>query len=213
MTNYDQIKAVINEFADSYGQKAEIEASLSEISVNDVDSKNVKMLYETERKNMKVIAMDEVAHNVFRVARFPESNKDSDSPASADGFVINENNEWYFIEFKDQKISKAKESVIKKAYQNWHWLVDILYEMRDRHLYDTFNYENPIAFAKTNVVYILVVSEDKNYSEIDKIRKCILAGQKFQPEYMKKLEKYIFKDAYVYTPQLLEREFVKKFKY
>ena len=56
------MKAVINGFADSYGQTAEIEASLSEISANDVDPKNVKVVYEAERKGMKVIAMDEVAH-------------------------------------------------------------------------------------------------------------------------------------------------------
>ena len=79
--------------------------------------------------------------------------------------------------------------------------------------YDTFNYENPISFAKENVVYILVVSEEKNIVDVDKISKCILAGEKFQPEYMKKLEKYIFKEAYVYTPQVLEKEFVKKFTY
>ena len=48
---------------------------------------------------------------------------------------------------------------------------------------------------------------------MDKIRKCILVGEKFQPEHMKKLEKYIFKEAYVYTPQVLEKEFVKKFTY
>ena len=48
---------------------------------------------------------------------------------------------------------------------------------------------------------------------MDKIRKCILAGEKFQTEYLKKLEKYIFKEAYVYTPQVLENEFVKKFTY
>ena len=79
--------------------------------------------------------------------------------------------------------------------------------------YSTFNYDNPITFAKENVVYILVVSEEKNMMDIDKIRKCILAGEKFQPEYMKKLEKYIFKEAYVYTPDILENEFVKHFKY
>ena len=64
-----------------------------------------------------------------------------------------------------------------------------------------------------DVVYILVVSEEKNIVDVDKIRKCILVGEKFQTEYMKKLEKYIFKEAYVYTPQVLEKEFVKKFTY
>lgn len=49
--------------------------------------------------------------------------------------------------------------------------------------------------------------------DIAKIHGCILAGEKFQPEYMKKLEKYIFKEAYVYTPEFLEKNFVKHFKY
>ena len=38
------------------------------------------------------------------------------------------------------------------------------------------------------MVYILVVSEDKNKLEADKMEKCQLAGVKYQPEYMKKLE-------------------------
>lgn len=59
--------------------------------------------------------------------------------------------------------------------------------------YNTFNYDNPIAFAKENVVYILVVSEEKNIVDADKMRKCLLAGQKFQSDYMRKLEKYILK--------------------
>ena len=164
---------------------------------------------------MDIIDMDEIAHNIYRLVRFPDSKKEEDSLASTDAFVINSENIWYFIEFKNQQITKAKESVTKKAYQNWYWLVEILYEMWEKNemQYDTFNYENPITFAKENVVYILVVSEEKNIVDVDKIRKCILAGEKFQPEYMKKLEKYIFKEAYVYTPQVLEKEFVKKFTY
>ena len=114
-----------------------------------------------------------------------------------------------------QKISKAKDSVTKKAFQNWYWIVDILYELKDKNnmQYNTFNYDNPIAFAKENVVYILVVSEEKNIVDADKMRKCLLAGQKFQSDYMRKLEKYIFKEAYIYTPELLENNFVKHFKY
>ena len=49
------------------------------------------------------------------------------------------------------------------------------------------------------VVFILVVSEDKNIVDADKMRKCILAGEKFQYDYIKKLEQYIFKEAYIYT--------------
>ena len=201
------------EYAQSYDPMIEMESCLSAVSVNDVNKKRPVVVYEDTRTDMKVISMDEIAQKVYRVAHFPESTKESESPASADGFVINSENIWYFIEFKDQQISKAKESVTKKAYQNWYWLLDILYEMRDKKTCQIFDYDNPISFAKENIVYILVVSEDKNIVDIDKIRKSILAGEKFQPEYMKKLEQYIFKDAFVYTPAILEREFVKKFRY
>lgn len=210
------MKHLLKEFSKKYEQECVIESTMSGVSEDKNASKNfgIKMLvYESDRNDMQVIDMDEVAHNVYRIARFPESTKESESPASADAFVISANDIWYFIEFKNQKISSAKESVTKKAYQNWHWLVDILYEMREKTSYNTFNYENPVEFAKENVVYILVVSEDKNYPDVKKMHDCILAGEKFCPDYMKKLGKYLFKEAYVYTPELLEKEFVKKFTY
>lgn len=218
MTNYEQMKDILLAFADEHNQKTCIEAKISDVSEDKAETVRngvPKYVYEKNRQDMDIIDMDEIAHNIYRLVRFPDSKKEEDSLASTDAFVINSENIWYFIEFKNQQITKAKESVTKKAYQNWYWLVDILYEMWEKNemQYDTFNYENPITFAKENVVYILVVSEEKNIVDVDKIRKCILAGEKFQPEYMKKLEKYIFKEAYVYTPQVLEKEFVKKFTY
>lgn len=218
MTNYEQLKTLLHAFAENYSLPISEEEKLSIVSEDKSESERTgirKFVYESTRRDMNIIDMDEVAHNVYRLARFPESTKESESLASADAFVINSDNVWYFIEFKNQTISKAKDSVTKKAYQNWYWLVDILYEMREQKQmqYDTFNYENPIAFAKENVVYILVVSEEKNILEADKMRKCLLAGEKFQPDYMRKLEKYIFKEAYVYTPQLLESNFVRHFTY
>lgn len=218
MTNYEQLKTLLHAFAENYSLPISEEEKLSIVSEDKSESERTgirKFVYESTRRDMNIIDMDEIAHNVYRLARFPESTKESESLASADAFVINSDNVWYFIEFKNQTISKAKDSVTKKAYQNWYWLVDILYEMREQRQmqYDTFNYENPIAFAKENVVYILVVSEEKNILEADKMRKCLLAGEKFQPDYMRKLEKYIFKEAYVYTPQLLESNFVRHFTY
>lgn len=218
MTNYEQMKELLQAFADNHNHQVCIEAKLSKVSEDKAETRkngNRKYIYKNTEKDMDIIDMDEIAHNVYRLVRFPDSTKESESLASADAFVISADNIWYFIEFKNQQISKTKESVTKKAYQNWFWLVDVLYEMREKKQmqYSTFNYDNLITFAKENVVYILVVSEEKNMMDIDKIRKCILAGEKFQPEYMKKLEKYIFKEAYVYTPDILENEFVKHFKY
>lgn len=166
MTNYEQIKELLQTFADSHDQYADIEDKLSNVSVDKAETKVTgirKLVYEETRQDMDVIDMDQISQRVYRLVRFPESTKDEESLASADAFVISADNIWYFIEFKNQRISKAKESVTKKAYQNWFWLVDILYELREEQQmqYDTFNYDNPIAFAKENVVYILVVSEEK----------------------------------------------------
>lgn len=218
MTNYEQIKMLLETFADNYNQHVYVEDKLSHVSEDKAETQKTgieKLVYENTRQDMDIIDMDQIAQNIYRCVRFPESEKKEDSLASADAFVINSYNIWYFIEFKNQRIARAKESVTKKAYQNWFWLVDVLYELREQKqvCYDTFNYDNPIAFAKQNVVYILVVSEEKNIVDIGKMHGCALAGEKFQPDYMKKLEKYIFKEAYVYTPKLLENKFVKHFKY
>lgn len=216
MTNYDQIKEILKQFSDKYVTKIIIESKMSDVSEDKAASKRTEkkvLLYEDNRKDMQVIDMDEIAHKAYRVARYPESVKEDDSLASADAFVINADNMWYFIEFKNQEITKAKDSVTKKAYQNWYWLVDVLREMKDTIQYNNFNYEDPISFARENVTYILVVSQEKNYNNVKKMHDCKLAGQKFLPQYMGKLEKYTFKETYVYTPEMFEQKFVKKFEY
>lgn len=219
MTNYEQIKEILQTFADNHHiGSSQIETMLSEVSDDKSETKRTGIktfVYNACRKDIAIIDMDEVAHNIYRHVRFPESTKESESLASVDAFVISSDDVWYFIEFKNQKISKTKDSVTKKAYQNWYWLVDVLYEMNEQHQmkYDKFNYDNPIEFARNNVVYILVVSEDKNLADVDKMRKCFLAGKRFQTEFIKKLEKYIFKETYIYTPDLLEKRLIKLFKY
>ena len=207
MTNYDQIKEILKQFSDKYVTRIIIESKMSDVSEDKAASKRTEkkvLLYEDNRKDMQVIDMDEIAHKAYRVARYPESVKEDDSLASADAFVINADNMWYFIEFKNQEITKAKDSVTKKAYQNWYWLVDVLREMKDTIQYNNFNYEDPISFARENVTYILVVSQEKNYNNVKKMHDCKLAGQKFLPQYMEKLEKYTFKETYVYTPEMFE---------
>lgn len=219
MTNYEQIKELIQTFADNHNISSnQIETLLSKVSDDKSETERIgikTLVYNDCRKDIAIIDMDEVAHNIYRHVRFPESTKNSESLASVDAFVISSDDVWYFIEFKNQRISKTKDSVTKKAYQNWYWLVDVLYEMKEQYQmeYDNFNYNNPIEFARNNVVYILVVSENKNTVDVDKMHKCVLAGRKFQTEFIKKLEKYVFKESYIYTPDLLEKRLIKHFKY
>ncbi|MCM1105947.1 MAG: hypothetical protein NC355_03285 [Blautia sp.] len=213
MTNYEAMKHLLSCFSEKYARNTNVESDLYTVSKNDAVLDKIIYLYDRPYKNLKVMDMDAIAHSPYRASRFLESTKESEAPASIDAFLISAEDKWYFIEFKDQKIAAAKDSVTKKAYANWYWLMDILYEMMGTCTYPTFRYDNPIAFAKDRIIYILVVSEEKNSLETKKMHDCELAGEKFLPEYMKKLEKYVYHEAFVYTPRLFEKEFVKKFVY
>ena len=213
MTNYDKIKDLLEKYLMKYDFKLCIESNLHDTSINKSDLQHISYLYDFAGQELNVIDMDAIAQKAYRLIKFPESQKTEDSIASADAFLINRSGEWFFVEFKDQDVNRAKDSVTKKAYQNWHWLLDILYEMKLEIDEDFFDFDNPIEFAKQHVTYILVVSKEKNGNMVRKFHECILAGEKYKLPFMEKLEKYIFKEAYAYTPEYFMRVFVRNFQY
>lgn len=208
MNQYDEFKAMLDAYLKKNQKKASYCSCLHETSFSDADA---LYLYDSSRNDIEVINMDEIAQGAYRNVRFPESNKTEDSIATNDAFVICGDNKWYFIEFKNQKLNQTKDSVSKKAYGNWHMLLDIIYEMKSTNSLTSFPYDNPIAFARENVILILVVSEEKNPTDAKRIHDGILAGEKYVPEFLKKLRKYIYHDVFLYTPATLEQYFVKKF--
>ena len=207
MNQYDEFKAMIDAYLDKHKKTAKYKSSLHETSVNDAKS---VYLYESSRKDVEVINMDSIAQGPYRNIRFPESNKKEDSISTNDAFIICDDNKWYFIEFKDQKLNNTKDSVSKKAYCNWHMILDIIYEMAQEKRLSAFRYDNPIEFARENVNLILVVSEDKNPMDAKRVQDSISAGEKYVPPFLEKLQKYIYHDVFLYTPDTLERYFVKK---
>lgn len=216
MNNYNVIKGIFEQYALNHGYRLEVESNLHDISINKSDKAKVSYLYDDTHKNEVAIDLDKIAHDVYRLVKIPDSRLEEDSCASADCMLIDCKGEWFLIEFKDQDISKksVRDSVTKKAYQNWHWILDILYEMKNSINSEFFDFENPINFAKEHVTYILVMNPDKNsFNMVRKMHESILAGEWYTVPYMKKLSKYIFKDAYVLTPDYFEKYFVKKFKF
>lgn len=207
MNQYDEFKEMIDAYLDKHGKTAEYKSSLHETSFSDAES---VYLYES-KKDIEVINMDSIAQGPYRKIRFPESEKKEDSVSTNDAFIICSDDKWYFIEFKNQKLNKTKDSVSKKAYGNWHMLLDIIYEMEKEKRIGAFRYDNPIEFARENVILILVVSEEKNPTEAKRIQDSITAGVRYVPVFMEKLQKYIYHDVFLYTPATLERYFVKKF--
>lgn len=216
MSNYQQFKSFLNNLAQQYGKN--IETNLHEASF-DNSRKPVVYVYEKDRVSLNVINMDLFSQQVFTKTKYTQTElsgrKDINDLAIAtvDGLIIDKNNEWYFIEFKNQQISKAKESVVKKAYQNYYLLLSLFCDYSNKYKNTDFNTEEPLQFAKKNITYILVVSENENLVDVTRMHNMSLAGEYVRPEYMDKLRHYLFKDAYVYLPSDFEREFVSKFVY
>lgn len=192
---------------------------LSDMKNASLDDSNNNYLYNGDKK-LSVIKMDDFT-DCYRQIKSNQIKNDTiekeNNINAVDAFLINKDNIWFLIEFKDAEIksgkSKIKHNIIRKAYGNWYMLLDILYNMKDKNFMDNFDYENPIEFAKNNVVYILVCSGENN-SQIQRFVSDAKSEKRYYtPPFMNKLKWYLFKDAYVYTELYFEKEFVNKFKY
>ena len=159
--------------------------------------------------------MDDIARDAVRKLKFPGSKWYKDSPASVDAFLIDENNKWYFIEFKNQKISNAKIKCVEKSYANIYWLFDIFYEMHNNGFDINFNYGAPNDFIKNNCEFILVIYNDSDPLQINKIREAKKANLPMPEgtDFLLKLENYVFNKASVMDEEQFDRDFVRRFKY
>ncbi|MBR4321337.1 hypothetical protein [Treponema sp.] len=216
MTNYERMKSFLEGFSQTFVKN--IETTLHDASFDNSDKNKILYVYNG-KSELKIINMDEFAQKAYtKLKFFPEEiaeRKDINDLAMAtvDGFIIDKNNEWFFIEFKNQSCSNARKSVVEKAYQNYFMLSALIYGNKNSVNIPYFDFSDPIMFAKKHITYILVVSEEKNSEDVPKMHGLVLAGEKFRPEYMNKLRHYLFKDAYVYLPSDFERCFVNNFKY
>lgn len=212
MSNFSVFKDTVMKYLSESNISIYI-SNLHEASLND-DGKSHQYLYNGS-KDFEVISMDELAKQGYKRAK--GINDPNENPINTvDAFLINEKNEWYLIEFKDCPIKadkkSTKDNIIKKAYANWYMLMDIFYTVLEGDEKSSiFDKENPVRFAKEHVHYILVCSKEKNIDMYDRIHGCIRSGENYTPPFMKRLKDYIFRDAYVYTEDYFEREFVKNF--
>lgn len=218
-TNYLQYKNFLSKF-NIYNNKANIETTLYDASY---DENNKVYVYDRNFKDLNVLDFDCFAQKIYLHQHFSESellefakqkNTDSYALSSVDAFLIDCNNNWYFIEFKNKQINKAneKKNIINKAFQNLFWITDIFLTSKKKNK-PAFNHKNPIKFAKEKITYILVVSDDENNSYKQVIIDSENANDHYRPVYLDKLRHYVYKDAYVYTAELFENYFVKKFVY
>ena len=70
-----------------------------------------------------------------------------------------------------------------------------------------------MVYDNGHVHYILVCSGEENPKIYNQVKNQALLKQNYTPPFMRRLKDYLFKDAYVYTENFFEEEFVKKFAY
>lgn len=164
--------------------------------------------------DLEVIDMDKFAKKGYRKIILPNSTSEDDTINTADAFLINKDNEWYFVEFKLAKISNNKLSVLKKAYSNAYAILDVLYSMQNTEFaYGQFDYDNPIKFLQDNAKYILVFSEKDNPSHVMQMKNHLYKNENYLPDFMARLQGYIYKEAFAVTETVFENTFIKRFSY
>lgn len=204
MSNYERVKSLLaNYFADR-GATVDLEKDLHVVSLNEQGN---KYLFDGE-KNLKVISMDDVARDGYRQVKEAVGNPVN----TVDAFLADVNNEWFFIEFKDCKLSTKKDNIEKKGMANFLMLQDIFEELGDE-CRDVFGVDDPMKFAREHITYILVCSQEKDPYTYDQIRNHDATKEKYTPACLQKFKDYFFKDAYAYTEEYFEKRFVNKFVY
>lgn len=219
-TKYLQFKHFLSKF-NIYKNSANLETTLYHASY---DNDKKIFVYDKNFKNLKVLDFDCFAQKIYLHQHFSEleliefakqRSTDSYALSSVDAFLVDCKDNWYFIEFKNRKIDKAndKKNITNKAFQNLYWITDLFLSNKRKKNKPFFNYTNPLQFARDKITYILVVSDNENNSYKKIIIDLENANDHYRPVYLDKLRHYIYKDAYVYTAELFENYFVKKFVY
>ena len=214
MSNFSSMVAMIDAYLLSYGIEQNIKSSLHETSKNKCDN-CTDVVYAYNGMELEVIDMDSIAKNGYKKIKKPSFPLDKPIN-TVDAFLINSQNQWFFVEFKDAPINdtKNKITIFKKAYANWYMLMEILYKMKNtENEYSGFDFSNPIEFAQNNVYYIAVFTTTKNPQLYMQIKNQDLVKSTYTPPFMEKVKTYIFKDAFVYTESFFERKFVRNFSY
>lgn len=213
MNNFDKIESFLKKYLSKYSLQLNIKSLMSTISVDNSEGRDKQFI--SKHNDLQIISMDKIAHDGMRIIKYENTRWEKDSPASVDAFLVDKNGTWYFIEFKNQKIKNTKEKCIEKSYANIYWLFDIIFEMQAIGELITFNYTNPIDFVKHNCEFILVIYDDSDPNQINKIREANKAGLPMPEgtDFLTKLESYIFKRARVMNETQFDDIFVKNFTY
>lgn len=210
MNNFKQFEITAKDYLLTSGITLNLIDTLHNVSLNS-EANPPRYLYDGKR-NLDVVSMDVLARDGYKIVK--KALQEEHPINTADAFLIDKDNIWYLIEFKDCQINNKKDNILKKAYCNWYMIMDIFFSMKELGKQSSiFDTDNPVKFAKDHVIYIVVCSQSKNPNIYNQIKSHALISQNYTPPFMQRLKDYIYKDVYAYTESSFEKQFVKSFTY
>lgn len=210
MSYYERFRDTLTRYFADKGITFEIETTLKEASKN--EQKDLTSFVYQGSADFNVISMDEIARRGYKTAK-QVFGSDKLNLNTVDAFLISADNEWFFIEFKDCKLSSKKDNIEKKGMANWLMLQDIFFDMGQAACEGLIDLSNPCQFAREHITYIVVCSHEKDPYTWEQVRNMDRIRGHYTPECLFKFKNYFFKDAYAYTDEFFEHRFVKRFSF
>lgn len=191
---------------------AELVSDLQQASLDD-SQKGKKDYFYNSPPNMDTVKLDFISQLFLQYMKSNRKQKYFEQPKAVDAVCVDNRNEWFFIEFKNQYVcnkntfdeDKNVFSDIKKKMRESLWLLFSMDSMSDKSIFQTDITE----FARNHITYIIVISSKKNTREYNLIRQS--PGNHYTPNALKKYIGYYCKDAYMITERELPR-FINNFK-
>lgn len=204
--HFVKLKDVINTCVGSHLNGASIISNMQNASF---DKENSYYVYpSTSPVNMDVIKLDELTE-YRKYFLLPKIH--FEPLPGVDAICINNQNEWFFIEFKNSNVKNQEiKRSLKKKMINSLWYVFFLYSMAGEDIVDLFN-GDITKFARENINYVIVGSQIKNMHYQINIHAAESVGKHYTPPGFEQFKGYYFKDVYMLT-EIELRDFILNFK-
>lgn len=172
------------------------------------DDHNKVYVYTDTSHNMEVLKLDEYTKDFQKRRRNEIPNLKEHQPSAVDAVCVNKDNEWFLIEFKNQKLDSAVSESAKKMLSSV-WLIAYLYSTLSEQISDE---KDILKFARENITFITVVNSEKNEDFEETIGATWEKdGSFYTPQKFLQYKRYYFKDVYVLTEKGL-RFFIESFE-
>ncbi len=193
----------------------DIISNMREASLDDNKKATDIYLYDEKDNNLDAVKLDDMTKPFLHYMKNERKLEFFKQPKVVDAICVNQNNEWFLIEFKNCELykttpkgDKLNSDVISSIRQKMFgslWFLFTLASFTHKELFG----DDITEFARTHFTYIAVVSREKNTDEYRRILES--TNHLYTPDYLNKYVGYYFKDVYLFTEKELSK-FINNFK-